>query len=155
MRTMRRKDREIAAGEARRLLEQAEYGVLSTVAKDGSPYGVPLNFCVIDDCLYFHCALEGQKIDNLEHQQSVSFCAVGKTEILPARFGTKYESVIIAGKVHEAFGQEKQLALEGLLRKYSPGFFDQGIKYIEDLREKTRVFKITIDKLTGKARTRP
>jgi len=46
----------------------------------------------------------------------------------------------------------KQLALEGLLHKYSSEFFDKGIKYIEDLKEKTRVFKINIKKLTGKAR---
>jgi hypothetical protein len=42
--------------------------------------------------------------------------------------------------------------MEGLLHKYSPEFFDKGIKYIEGLREKTRVFKIAINTLTGKAR---
>jgi hypothetical protein len=47
----------------------------------------------------------------------------------------------------------KQVALEGPLHKYSPEFIHKGIKYIEGLREKTRVFKITINKLTGKART--
>jgi len=46
----------------------------------------------------------------------------------------------------------KQIALEGLLHKYSPEFIDEGIKYIKGLEEKTRVFKIAINKLTGKAR---
>ena len=122
------------------------------MAGDGTPYGVRLIFCVIDNCIYFHCALEGQKIDNIEYNKLVSFCVVENTEILPDKFATKYESVIVLGEAEEVFNNEKQMALEGLLRKYSPDFFDKGIKYIEDLRDKTRVFKISINKLTGKAR---
>ena len=71
---------------------------------------------------------------------------------MPDKFGTKYESVIVLGEVEEVFDMDKQLALEGLLHKYSPEFIDKGIKYIEGLKEKTRVFKITTQKLTGKAR---
>jgi len=152
MKELRRKDRAITQEEAIVLLNKAEYGVLSTVTENGKPYGVPLNFCIIDNCIYFHCAIEGQKIDNIKKNKSVSFCVVGNTEILPAKFGTKYESVIVSGEVEEVFDINKQIALEGLLQKYSSEFFDNGIKYIEGLREKTRVFKITINNLTGKAR---
>ncbi|MGA8180197.1 MAG: pyridoxamine 5'-phosphate oxidase family protein [Desulfobacterales bacterium] len=149
---MRRKDRALTEEEAMALLSRAEYGVLSTVTENGKPYGVPLNFCIIDHRIYFHCAVEGQKIDNIKQNKSVSFCTVGNTKILPDIFGTEYESVIIAGEAEEVYDMNKQIALEGLLRKYSPDFFDKGIKYIEGLREKTRVFKITINTLTGKAR---
>lgn len=152
MKELRRKDRAISEEEAIALLNKAEYGVLSTVTENGEPYGVPLNFCFIDHCIYFHCAVEGQKIDNIKQNKSVSFCAVGNTEILPDKFGTKYESVVVSGEVEEVFDMNKQLALEGLLHKYSPEFVDKGMKYIEDLKEKTRVFKINIKKLTGKAR---
>jgi len=154
MKELRRKDRAITEEEAIALLNKAEYGVLSTVAENGEPYGVPLNFCVIDHCICFHCATEGQKIDNIKQNTSVSFCAVGNTEILPDKFGTKYESVIVSGEVEEVFDMNKQLALEGLLHKYSSEFIDPGIKYIEGLKEKTRVFQIPIKKLTGKARKR-
>ena len=152
MKELRRKDRAITEEEVTTLLNKAEYGVLSTVTESGKPYGVPLNFWIIDRCIYFHCAVEGQIIDNIKQSKSVSFCVVGNTEILPDQFGTKYESVIVAGEVEEVFDMNKQIALEGLLHKYSPEFIDKGIKYIEDLNEKTRVFKITINKLTGKAR---
>ena len=153
MKELRRKDRAITEEEAIALLTKAEYGVLSTVTENGKPYGVPLNFCIINHCIYFHCAVEGQKIDNIALNKSVSFCAVGNTELLPDKFGTKYESVIVSGEVDEVFDMNKQNAMEGLLHKYSSEFIDNGIKYIEGLREKTRVFKITINKLTGKART--
>jgi len=152
MKELRRKDRAITEKEAVALLNRAEYGVLSTVSENGKPYGVPLNFCVIDHCLYFHCAIEGQKIDNIKQNKSVSFCVVGNTEILPDQFGTRYESVIVSGETEEVFDMNKQIGLEGLVRKYSKEFFDKGMKYIEGLREKTRVFKITINNVTGKAR---
>jgi hypothetical protein len=54
MKELRRQDRAITEEEALALLNKAEYGVLSTVPENGEPYGVPLNFCVIDHCIYFH-----------------------------------------------------------------------------------------------------
>ena len=152
MKEPRRKDRAISEEEAIAILNRVEYGVLSTVSENGKPYGVPLNFCMVDNCIYFHCAVEGQKIDNIKQNKSVSFCTVGRTEILPDKFGTKYESVIVSGEVEEVFELDKQRGLEGLLYKYSPDFIDQGKKYIDTLRDKTRVFKITINSLSGKAR---
>ncbi|MBC8465635.1 pyridoxamine 5'-phosphate oxidase family protein [bacterium] len=148
---MRNKKRAIPREEAVEILERAEYGVLSTVSENGMPYGVPLNYCLIDDCIYFHCALEGQKIDNIEQNRSISFCAVGETEVLPEKFATHYESVIVAGEIDEVFGNVKQIALEGLVKKYCPDFMEKGMKYIKRDIDKTRVFKITIKNLTGKA----
>ncbi len=149
---MRRKDRLITNGETFSILEKGEYGILSTVPSDHEPYGVPLNYCLIDGCIYFHCALEGTKIDNINNNPKVSFCVVGKTEVLPDQFGTKYESCIVQGLASESFGEEKQLALEGLLHKYSENFFSEGLKYIEKLKDKTRVFKVSIESISGKAR---
>ncbi len=134
------------------MLNSAKYGVLSTITKLGEPYGVPLNFCVIEDCIYFHCATEGRKIDCFKHNKSVSLCVVGNTELLPEKFGTKYSSVIVSGEIKEVFDPEKQIALEELLQKYSSEFFDKGMRYIESLKEQTKVFKITINNLAGKAR---
>ena len=130
----------------------AEYGVLSTASQNGMPYGIPLSFCIIDGQLYFHCAMEGRKIDCLEQNSSVSFCAVGATEVLPEKFGTKYESAIVAGTAEEVFAEEKQLALEGLIKKYSSDHIESGAKYIDALTHKTRVFKIVVDGISGKAR---
>jgi nitroimidazol reductase NimA-like FMN-containing flavoprotein (pyridoxamine 5'-phosphate oxidase superfamily) len=152
MRDLRRKDRAITNDEAIAILNKAEYGVLSTVSPDGKPYGVPLNFCIVDHCIYFHCAIEGQKLDNIEKNKSVSFCTVGDIEILSDKFATKYESVIVSGEVEEISGHNKQIALEGMLKKYSPNYFREGLEYIEKLKAKTRVFKISILNLSGKAR---
>ena len=64
---MRRKDRRIANAETLSILEKGEYGILSTVSSNNEPYGVPFNYCLIDECIYFHCSLEGRKINNINN----------------------------------------------------------------------------------------
>lgn len=152
MTKLRRKDRAIPEAQAKALLSKAEYGILSTVSVDGQPYGVPLNFCIVGNFLYFHHAIEGRLIENIKNNPSVSFCTVGDTEILPDKFGAKYESVLLSGNIEEVFGAQKQTGLEGFLAKYSSDFMEQGLQYIEKLRERTRVFRMAICDISGKAR---
>ena len=128
---IRRKDREISSSEALALLERGEYGILSTCGPDGQPYGIPLSYCVLNNAIYFHCALEGRKLLNSAVENRVSFCVVGKTEILPDHFATRYESVITSGRVEEVTGDEKQRALEGLLVKYSREYYSEGLDYLK------------------------
>ena len=149
---MRRKDRMITNEETFSILDKGEYGILSTTSSNNEPYGVPVNYCIINECIYFHRALEGRKIDNINSNPNVSFCVVGKTEVLPDKFGTRYESCIVQGLASESFGEEKQLALEGLIHKYSENFISEGLEYIEKLKDKTRVFIISIESISGKAR---
>ncbi|MDD2853386.1 MAG: pyridoxamine 5'-phosphate oxidase family protein [Desulfuromonadaceae bacterium] len=151
-RNLRRNDRGLTESEALDLLVLGEYGVLATVSADGAPYGVPLSYCVIDYGIYFHCALEGHKLENLTADNRVSFCVVGATEVLPEKFSTRYESVIVSGRVTEVFDAEKQRGLEGLVAKYSAGFRDAGERYIATDSHKTRVFRVEIDAISGKAR---
>jgi uncharacterized protein len=148
----RRADRTISKEEADELLDRAEYGILSTVGADGLPYGIPVSYCVIGDDIYFHCAMEGRKLDNIAHNPQVSFCVVGKTNVLPDKFSTEYESTVVSGTAGEVFDKEKQKGLEGLLHKYSVGHFEKGLKYIEALNYKTRVYRIHIESISGKAR---
>ena len=152
MNELRRKDRAITQEEAITLLNKGEYGILSTVSENGEPYGIPLSYCFIDSSIYLHCAVEGKKLEHFKHNKSVSFCVVGSTEILQNKFSTKYESAVVSGKIEEVFDDYKQIGLEGLLNKYSPNFLDEGIMYIERTAEKTKVFRISIANLTGKAR---
>ncbi len=149
---VRRKDREISIDVATSLLAEGEYGVLSTAGKDGQAYGVPLNYVFKDDRLYFHCALEGHKLDNIKANNKVSFCVVGKTRVLPDKFTTEYESAIVFGTATEVQGSERHDALLSILEKYSPDFMEEGKKAVAKYDDKTRIIKITINHLTGKAR---
>ena len=152
MKQMRRKDRAISAEEATTLLNVAEYGVLSTVDRDGQPYGVPLSYIYRDDAVYFHSALTGHKLDNIQGNGKVSFCVVGKTHILPEKFSTEFESVVVFGTASEVVGEEKMNALVWLVEKYCPDYMEEGQEYARKAVDTTLVVKIQADHFTGKAR---
>lgn len=149
---VRRKDREITGEELDRILESASYGYLSTVGVDGYPYGVPISYVYDGVSVYFHCAMEGHKLDNIAGNDKVSFCAVTDTEVLPDLFSTNYKSVVLFGRVRELVGAEKDAILRLFIVKYSADFMDTGFKYIEAAKHDAKVFKIEIEHRTGKSR---
>ncbi len=152
MNKVRRKDRELGLHEAMELLSTSEYGVLSTVGEEMQPYGMPLSFVFKNNCIYFHCALSGRKLQNLGNNNKVSFCVVGKTKVLPDKFATEYESAIAFGVATELYGDERYSALLALLEKYTPEYIEEGKKYIEQKDAAMKVFKVEISNITGKAR---
>ncbi len=149
---MRRDDRALSEEGALAILEKGEYGVLSTVSESGAPHGIPLNYCVINGNIYFHCAMEGYKLDNIAAHPSVSFCVVGNTQVIPEKFATEYESCIVYGTAEEVSGEEQILALEGLVAKYSADYIEKGGKYLMSMLEKVKVVRITPKYISGKAR---
>ena len=149
---IRRQDRKLTETESRAILEHGEYGVLSMCTPEQAGYGVPLNYALWNNAIYVHCALEGSKLTFIRAHNQVSFCVVGRTELLPAEFGTKYESVIIFGAASEVEAEEKQEALLRLVQKYSPDFVPDGMHYITRLGDKTKIIKISIEHLSGKSR---
>lgn len=148
---MRRKEFATSAIDARKILENGEFGVLSTADKNGVPYGVPLNYAVCDNKIYFHCAPEvGRKIENLNDNPRACFTVVGKVERVPEKFSTRYESVIAEGVVKPA--DDKRTALGLLIEKYASEFSEEGAAYIERAEHKTAVYQMEIEELSGKSR---
>ncbi len=152
MKPMRRKDRLINTEEAVKILETAEYGVLSTVDADGQPYGIPMSYVYKDNAIYFHCAVVGQKLENIANNSKVSFCVTGGTKVLPETFGTLYESVVVFGTAGEIQDAERQKAFVWLLEKYCSEFIEEGLEYIESESKRTKIVKIEISHISGKAR---
>lgn len=136
--------------EIEELLTAGEYGVMSTVAGDGQPYGVPLNYVYLDGHIYFHCAQEGHKLDNIAANNKVSFSVVGKTEVLADKFSTHFISAMVFGRAMEIQGTERQKAIEGLLVKYSPDYLKEGRAYAEKLDKATKIIKIEVTYYNGK-----
>jgi len=149
---MRRQDREITREEAIGILEKGEYGVLSMSIPANEGYGIPLNYILYHDELYFHCATAGLKVEALRNNNKASFCVVGKTKVLPDDFGTLYESVIVAGTTSEVVGSAKIEVLKQFMVKYYGECNKEGIEYIEKLHEKVIVIKMVMESITGKAR---
>ncbi|MCL2235504.1 MAG: pyridoxamine 5'-phosphate oxidase family protein [Defluviitaleaceae bacterium] len=150
---MRRNDRALPDGEMFDIMDKAEYGVLSTVGSDGCPYGVPVNFVFFDNCIYFHCALEGHKLENMNYNSKVSFCVVTDVLILPDEFSTKYSSVISFGTASEVTepAKKKEVFVK-ILEKFSKDFMEEGIKYAEAACLRTKIYQIKVLHMTAKGR---
>lgn len=152
IREMRRKDRELKKEEAMEILDKTTYGILSTISEDGYPYGVPVNHIYFNDSIYFHCAVEGHKLDNIKNNDKVSFCVVGEAEVLPDKFSTKYESAIVFGRAMEVSDEEKNRAFLEILNKFTPDYIEEGKEYIEKRSNASKVIKICIEHISGKGR---
>lgn len=78
---------------------------------------------------------------------------MGKTKVLPDKFGTLYESIIAFGEAELVSNEEERLmAFREFLNKYCAEFIKEGEKYINVAGPKAMIIKIKIENLTGKHR---
>jgi len=147
---MRRKHEQLTLNENEEILRRGSYGVLSTISPNGYPYSTPLNYVYYQNHIYFHSALEGHKIENINLNDKVSFSVSIDIEVLPALFNTKYQSVIVFGDAEVVEGEEKLDAFKALIMKYSEQFIEQGMKEIASALDKTKLIRIRIVHMTGK-----
>ena len=152
MRNMRRKDRELPREAALEVIDKSAYSVMATVNADGSPYCIPISPVREGEWLYFHSALEGQKIDNLRASSRVCISCVGGQEAIPGKFALKFESAVVMGTAKELSDREEKLhALRLLSEHYAPDNMAAFDKAIEKEYALTSVWKIHIDEISGKA----
>ncbi|TGE34372.1 pyridoxamine 5'-phosphate oxidase family protein [Desulfosporosinus sp. Sb-LF] len=147
---IRRKERKLDTAEAFEILEKGEYGILSTIGENGYPYGVPLNYVLNDNALYFHCAREGNKLENIQFNDLVSFCVVTYAKVQPEKFVSLYESAIVFGKTVEVIDEEKERAMVEFTRKFCKDNFREAIDQIHQFLQSVKVVKLTIDHVTAK-----
>jgi nitroimidazol reductase NimA-like FMN-containing flavoprotein (pyridoxamine 5'-phosphate oxidase superfamily) len=153
---MRRKDREISREEALAVVDRAPYGVLSTVDSDGAPYGVPLSFAREGEDLYFHCAPEGHKIDNLRAGDRVCVSFVGSAEFPEDHFTVVYESALVFGAPREVLSDEEKIrGLRAVSLRFTPKNMHAFRAETDKMLGRTGVWKIHIEKISGKRRKRP
>ncbi|MGA2273184.1 MAG: pyridoxamine 5'-phosphate oxidase family protein [Bryobacteraceae bacterium] len=149
---IRRKDRALTEDQAREILARAEHGVLSTLGADGWPYGVPVNHVLCGDVLYLHCALDGHKLENIAHEERVSFCAVAGARVLPAALSTLYESAVVFGRAALVTDpKEKRSALELLAARFCGALSPEAEHTIATSASQTAVVRIRLERITGKA----
>ena len=154
MREIRVRKRALDEAEAREILARAEYGILASAGADGWPYAVPLNHVLVGDAIYLHCAFEGHKIDNIAHEERVSYCAVASARVLPEKLSTLYESAIVFGRAAVVVDEEeKRRALKLLMERFCGPSAETGARFEEHLRqhENAQVIRIGIERITGKA----
>ena len=147
---MRRKDIEMNEDFAFSVLDKAPFVTLSMVNED-KPYSVPVSIARDNDILYFHCALEGTKIDILNKNNNVTLTAVSKCKPRPIDFTLEYESAVVNGKAFSVTDEkEKIYALKLICEKYALSNMDNFENAINRSLHRTNIIKIEIDDIYGK-----
>ncbi len=71
---MRRKQCEVTDPEKiRKILARCRVGRFATTGADGYPYITPVNYVFNQGAIYFHCAHQGEKIENIARDNRVCF----------------------------------------------------------------------------------
>lgn len=151
-REMRRSKQELPREETEAVLRRGTSGVLALAGDEGYPYAVPISYVYDDGKIYFHCALEGHKLDAIKRNEKASFCVIGQDEVVPEAYTSYFRSVIAFGRIHVmADGQEKRTAIEKLAEKYAPEDTPAGRQSAID-REWSILcmLEMEIDHITGK-----
>lgn len=151
-RPLRRKNQALPEEETIEILRSCTSGVLAVAGDEDYPYAVPLSYVYEDGKLYFHCAVEGHKIDGINRNDKVSICVIKSDDVIQKTFTTHYKSVIAFGKARILNDEsEKRHALECLVKKYSPDFIPEGQVEIEHDLKIVCLVEIAIEHMSGKA----
>lgn len=149
---MRRNEQQIKDGEEMEtIIHRAQVCRIGLSAKD-VPYVVPVHFGHKGNCLYFHCATEGKKLDILRHNNTVCFQMdidheIVKSAEYPCRWSAKYRSIIGFGKASIIEDlQEKSSALNIVIQHYGGDWYD----FSEKELERVCVIRIEISSMAGK-----
>ena len=147
---MRRKKQELSEKECIDILTDEPRGFLALLGDDDYPYALPMSYVYIDDKIYFHGATEGYKRDIVKRHDKVSFCVMDKGIKEPENWWYTFKSVIVFGKIRTLTDENEKIEkLTHLGNKFFPTPEDTK-KEIERLLEKTEVYEITIEYMTGK-----
>ena len=153
---MRRKDRQQDREFSLALIDRCTHGVLALSTGEEAPYCLPLSLVRVGDCLYFHCAREGRKIQLLRRDPRVCVTFVGEdapTFEAPANYTTLFQSAIVTGTASEVLDREEKIAaLRALCQKLTPGFMEHFDRAVEQSLEVTAVWRIEMDEISGKAK---
>lgn len=150
-RDMRRKDKELEQKEVMEKLDTQNVGILTVLGDDEYPYGVPINYSIYNGKIIFHSAREGHKVDSMRNHEKAGFTVVISEEIVPQKFSSNFESIVVFGKIKEIVDlEEKKPRLLSLIKKYSSDFMESGEAYVNRAAEKTGVFEMEIEHITGK-----
>ena len=86
----------------------------------------------------------------------MSFCIIGNVKLLPGKFTTEYESVLLKGVANARLTSgERMAALLRLVDKLSPDFKELGAKYSEKSFHRVNIIRVDFTEFSGKCKHVP
>lgn len=160
---MRREKRAMSREEALAVVRDCPFSVLATVNVHpehplgvGAPYAIPLNTVLCGETVYFHCARQGHKLDNMRADSRVTLSCTSYEKVIPEELTTVFETALVFGHAREVTDeQERRAALDALVRKFAPSELGRMDAHMEKTGHITGVWAIDIIDVSGKRRPMP
>lgn len=147
---MRRKNRQLSNEECIDILTNEPRGVLALLGDYDYPYTVPMSHVFVDGKIYFHGAQTGHKNDAAKKYEKVSYCVVDRGVKAEDSWWYTFKSVVVFGKIRILTDRDEKIEkLTYLGDKFFPTH-EETMDEISRLLDRTEVFEITIDHMTGK-----
>ena len=131
-------------------MDKAPYITVSMTDANGMPYSVPLSLARKDEqTFYFHCALEGKKLDMIQANPHVCLTAVSKCKptVGPkdGSFTLEFRSAIAFGKAEIVTDDtEKHEALRAICQRFLPHHMYAFEAAVERSMSRTAIVRITL-----------
>ena len=141
-------------------LNQEHTGRICSIDENGYPQIIPMNFVFLNESIYMHSHIKGEKLDNIRRNKKVGFEVDKSLEFLPSYFthptdasqaDTLYISVVIKGNgtiVEDR--SEKANALNGLMKKYQPEGGYEPMTIEMEVLDEVAIIKVTPESMKGK-----
>ena len=146
--------------KVKEFLNEEHVGRISSIDANGYPQIIPMNFVFLNDAVYMHSHVRGEKLDNIKRNNKVGFEADRELEFLPSYFedpknaslaDTLYISIVIKGRaILVSDREEKTLALNGLMKKYQPEGMYEPIQSNQHVLDAVAIIKVVPEILHGK-----
>lgn len=153
-RPMRRKKKDIGQEAAKQLLHSARSGVLAVNGDDGYPYAIPVNHFYDEErnCIYFHSAKVGHKVDALRQSDKVCFtvCGPETVKLEEEAWAPFVQSTVVFGRCHSIESREETIAL---VRRLAGKYYPNEAMIDEEIAASAvamQIYVIEIEHMTGK-----
>ncbi len=135
------------------LMHKAPYITVSFTDAEGKAYGLPLSLASDDGVnWYFHCAMEGKKLDAIKAHPEVCLSAVTRcvptVGPLDGDFTIQYKSAMAFGKAEIVTEDEEKIhGLRLICQRFLPQHMDAFDQSIARSLSRTAVVRITLSEL--------
>lgn len=152
-REMRRSRQQLPPEECEQILRDMPRGTLSVAGDGGYPYGVPMSHLYRDGKLFFHCALQGHKLDAVRACDKACYTVLDQGVRREGEWWYSFRSVVCFGRVRVVEDEdEKREALLAFGAKFMPTQ-EEIDEEMSVFAQRAAVLEFRIEHMTGKAVT--
>ena len=149
-RKMRRQGQQLTKEECEEILTNQPRGVLALLGDYDYPYAIPMSHVFVNGKIYFHGANSGHKKDAVTSNSKCSYCVLDDGVKASDSWWYTFRSVIVFGNIRILTDRDEKIEALTFLGDKFFSSHDDVVDEIDRLLDRTEVYEITIEHMSGK-----